>query len=285
MLEVRMLPPCAALQQFVRVYAQRTVSRFEQAGEILTETIPARLEQTLEFQFGERFDVLFPENLRRMAPEVVIVGGYLQHPARIELRAGVQSFAVFFCPTGLSRLLGIPVSEFTNINFDATLLYAQLRELRIRLAECSSFEHRVRMMEGVLLKLATRAAKKDIMTAIAEHAFSRHGAIRVAQLADQAGLGRRQFERKFFQTIGVTPKLFTRVARFQTALDAKILTPDRSWLQIAHDLHYHDQMHMIHDFQELTGDSPAQLIPRIGDGRPTALIPDDVYEQQIKTWP
>ena len=56
-----MLPPCAALQQFVRVYAQRTVSRFEQAGEKTpTETIPARLEQTLEFQFGEPFDVFIP---------------------------------------------------------------------------------------------------------------------------------------------------------------------------------------------------------------------------------
>ena len=103
-----MLPPCAALQQFVRVYAQRTVSRFEQPAEILTETIPARLEQTLEFQFGERFDVLLPHTLRRTTPEVVIVGGYLQPAARIELRAGVQSFAVFFRPTGLSRLLLSP---------------------------------------------------------------------------------------------------------------------------------------------------------------------------------
>jgi AraC-like DNA-binding protein len=278
MLEVRILPPCAALQRFVRVYAQRNVGRFERVGEVLVETIPARLEQTLEFQFGELFDVFLPESRRRTTPEVVIVGGYLKHCARIELRAGVQSFGIFFHPTGLSRLLRIPTSELTNRNFDGTLLFAQLRDLRTRLAESSSFEYRVRLMEGTLLTLAARGVKRDMMVTVAEYAFSRRGAIRVSQLANAAGLGRRQFERKFFQSIGVAPKLFTRVARFQSALDAKIVTPHRSWLEIAHDLGYHDQMHMIHDFQELTGNTPTQLIPRIGDGRPVALAPDDVYE-------
>ena len=109
------------------------------------------------------FRRISPENRRRTTPEVVIVGGYLQHSARRLVEAGVQSFAVFFRPTGLSRLLDIPVAEFTNINLgQATLLLARLRELRIRLAECSSlFEHRVRMMEGILLQTRTHASPRN----------------------------------------------------------------------------------------------------------------------------
>jgi transcriptional regulator GlxA family with amidase domain len=97
--------------------------------------------------------------------------------------------------------------------------------------------------------------------------------MRVSELARQTGLGTRQFERKFLQSIGVTPKRFARVARFQSALDAKLMSPGRSWLDIAHALRYHDQMHMVHDFQSLGGNTPVQLFSEIGDARPTAQLP------------
>jgi AraC-like DNA-binding protein len=84
--------------------------------------------------------------------------------------------------------------------------------------------------------------------------------------------GIRQFERRFAQCTGVTPKLFARVARFQTALDMKIAQPDKIWLRIAHDLCYYDQTHMVLDFKHLTGTSPTQILSQIGDGRPQPLL-------------
>ena len=63
--------------------------------------------------------------------------------------------------------------------------------------------------------------------------------------------GLRQFERSFERDVGVSPKSFARIARFQSALDAKLVSPQRTWLDIAHSFGYHDQMHMIHDFEAL----------------------------------
>jgi transcriptional regulator GlxA family with amidase domain len=84
-------------------------------------------------------------------------------------------------------------------------------------------------------------------------------------------MGLRQFERQFRRETGASPKVFARIARFQAALDAKLASPRRTWLDIAHAFGYHDQMHMIHDFEGLGHNTPTQLITELGDVRPPAL--------------
>jgi transcriptional regulator GlxA family with amidase domain len=81
----------------------------------------------------------------------------------------------------------------------------------------------------------------------------------------------RQLERRFAREIGVPPKSYARIARFQTALDAKLANPRRTWLDIAHQLQYHDQMHMVHDFSALANGSPNRVLATVGDMRPDAL--------------
>jgi transcriptional regulator GlxA family with amidase domain len=95
--------------------------------------------------------------------------------------------------------------------------------------------------------------------------------VRIAELAACYGISVRQLDRRIRGAVGITPKTYACVARFQTALDAKLLTPCRSWMSIAHDLGYHDQMHMVHDFHRLAGAAPAEILARIGDMRPPAM--------------
>ncbi len=82
------------------------------------------------------------------------------------------------------------------------------------------------------------------------------GAVRVSDIVHQTGLGLRQFERRFAHEIGVSPKLYARIIRFEAALQWRATSPSLSWTDIAHELGYHDQMHMVHDFTRLSGDSP-----------------------------
>ena len=105
----------------------------------------------------------------------------------------------------------------------------------------------------------------------AEIIFRRKGAIRIDELADYSALSVRQFERRFTADIGMSPKLFARISRFQMALDAKRLEPDHSWLTVAHELGYHDQMHMIRDFHDLGGDAPGLVMQQSGDLQPWSL--------------
>ena len=96
------------------------------------------------------------------------------------------------------------------------------------------------------------------------------GSVSVA--AVECGLSLRHFQRRFKERVGVSPKLHARIARFQSAVDAKLADPNRTWLGIAHALQFHDQMHMIHDFQKLAKHSPSSLLPELGDLRPPGMI-------------
>ena len=274
MIALRTAFPKPALREFVRFYAQRDLGPFEPGMETICEPVPARLEQTLEFQFGIPFKVHLSESHAFETPGQSVVGAYAQGSARIELRPGVISFAVFFQPTGLSRLFGIPLRDITSYNYDAALVSNDLARLRDRLAECAVFERRVQIVERFLLRLAALAPGKSTMLAVADHLLNVQGAIRISKIAADTGLSLRQFERQFLREVGISPKLYARVARFQSALDAKISSPRRSWLEIAHALRYHDQTHMIRDFQLLGGAAPNQLLAQIGDARPGALLPE-----------
>jgi transcriptional regulator GlxA family with amidase domain len=105
----------------------------------------------------------------------------------------------------------------------------------------------------------------------AHHAYRRDGAVRVQDLAAGSCLSLRQYERRFVTEIGFTPKLFARITRFQKALDTKRTAPQRSWMSVAHELDYFDQMHMIRDFRCLSGNAPSDLFQQIGDYQPWSL--------------
>jgi AraC-like DNA-binding protein len=256
--------PRRELRDFVRVYAQR---EFDRAVSTVIEPCPARLEQVLDFEFGEMISCLQAGQWRPAFRSIVI--GASAQPCSICLPGGATSFAVYFYPTGFSRLFKIPATEISLRFFDARDVAGRLLgSLHNQLAERRSFTERVLLMEDFLLRLATRVSPPAPIEAVTVHTFAAQGAAPVADLARHSGLGLRQFERRFRQHTGFRPKLYSRIARFQSALDAKIGSPRRTWLDIAHTHGYYDQMHMIRDFRDLAGGVPGEILASIGDMRP-----------------
>lgn len=173
-------------------------------------------------------------------------------------------------------LFKTPIPELTNRFLDATAVAgSSLRALWNRLGEASTFESRVIIVEEFLLNRVPRASRPKHIAAAADFIFRRRGTIIIPELARAHSLGLRQFERKFEREIGVPPKPFARIARFQSALDAKLISPQRTWLDIAHSFGYHDQMHMIHDFEALGRTTPTHLIEQMADVRPPALVAEE----------
>lgn len=258
------------LQPFVRAYAQREV--FDLPGPV-SEPMPARLEQTIEFQFGEHFEVANATR-RESVGAITLVGSYTEGGLAAALKNRIISFGIFFQPVGLSRLFHVPPVEVSNCALDApaVILPAAIRRLHDQLATLS-FEARVTVTEEFLRVQAARLwiRDDDVECNAAARIFSARGAVRMSHLASRYGLSLRQFERRFTHRIGILPKTYARVARFQSALDTKLHMPHLSWLAIAHDLAYHDQMHMVHDFHALAGSAPSKILTTIRDARPPAM--------------
>jgi transcriptional regulator GlxA family with amidase domain len=84
-----------------------------------------------------------------------------------------------------------------------------------------------------------------------------NGITNVRELAKRNFLSTRQFERNFIQFAGFSPKLFSRIIRFQSTLQ-EYGNQFRSLTDIAYDTGYYDQSHFIQDFKQFSGHNPKE---------------------------
>jgi AraC-like DNA-binding protein len=129
-------------------------------------------------------------------------------------------------------------------------------ELLAQLHEAGSLDAQVAALER-LVGRAWRARPGLVALDRAVAVVERHaGDIRVARLADEVALGRRQLERQFRQAVGLTPKQFCRVVRFQQVL-ARLREGGVRGAALAADLGFTDQSHLRRDFIALARRAPA----------------------------
>jgi AraC-like DNA-binding protein len=86
----------------------------------------------------------------------------------------------------------------------------------------------------------------------------RKGLVQVGDLARQLRVSSRRLERLFAEHVGLPPKLFLRVVRFQEVLRGlRGETNATTWAQRAAQHGFYDQAHFIRDFKTFVGESPA----------------------------
>jgi AraC-like DNA-binding protein len=264
--------PAPGLEQFVRFYVQREVRI---RGAAVVHPVPARAAPLIEFDFGDPINVLDYKQVRqRKSPTVVVVGPQTFRRVEMQLQGAFESFVIMFQPDGLHRLFSIPMHELTDQDFEAqSVLGSLISQVRQRLGNSKSFAERVRLVDKVLLRQSLQSYGFDGISAAANRIILAGGRLRIPALADRAGLSTRQFERRFMQQVGMRPKLFARIARFEAALETKARAAAKSWTDIAHEFGYYDQMHMVHDFGEFAGKTPTETLIQL----------ETVFVEEIKT--
>jgi len=197
-----------------------------------------------------------------LSPSSVVVGGQV---SRLNLQFGVDHLVIqaAFHPGMLHRLLGIPITEIADLPMLAAELFfgPSVKELDAQLAELTDYRAMIDAIDVFLLK-KIQHLKTDfhaIDAAIAQMSTAANP-ITVDQLAKTAFLSTRQLERKFYERMGVSPKLYGRILRFNQAYKSKMLQPEKSWLHVAYDAGYYDFRHLSRDFADFAGSSPALLL-------------------------
>jgi methylphosphotriester-DNA--protein-cysteine methyltransferase len=254
--------PAPQLRDCVRCFQQR---RAHILGAAAAYPIAARPDQFLEFYLRDpyivrRRDAAAPE----IVPHSVVVGPCTQLRAQLVLCGKLDVFTIQFRPAGFHRLFRMPMDEFADQAFEArSVIGPKLGDFEQQLACTSSFGERACVASAFLLGCLADRSGGDAVATVANRFLSEPGALGVADAAAEAGLSVRQFERRFSEQVGVPPKLYARVVRFNAALEAKMSTPRRLWTDIAHDFGYYDQMHMVRDFEDFTGENPTAFIRRL----------------------
>ncbi len=124
------------------------------------------------------------------------------------------------------------------------------------------------MLEVELLaRLAERRTRHPAVGyALSEFRRGPH-ASRVSRVSGAIGLSQRRFIQVFRQEVGLTPKLFCRVRRFQRVLSRIYRHEDIEWADVAVGCGYFDQAHFIHDFRAFSGINPTAYLAAGGRHR------------------
>lgn len=131
-------------------------------------------------------------------------------------------------------------------------------ELRERLLAASSAKAMFQILEKDLLALLARPLTWHPAVDYALHHFRRRPhATTIARMTEKIGLSSRRFIQLFSQQVGLTPKAFCRVRRFQQVLTTVHGAKQVDWSEVALDCGYYDQAHFIHDFQSFSGMTPS----------------------------
>jgi AraC-like DNA-binding protein len=85
-----------------------------------------------------------------------------------------------------------------------------------------------------------------------------HGGVSVDNLAARVGVPRTHLARRFSDRVGISPKRFARIARFNSAL--RRLEASKDIVSVAAELDYYDQAHMYRDFAEFARMTPGEFI-------------------------
>lgn len=200
---------------------------------------------------------------------------------------GVQTRPLFTAPAIGNKLFSthfvgarlLPISIKSIFGVDAldtvdhvveleNLIGLRAHELHNRVAQCSNtagrFSQLAQFLRNALQK--ERRSGHVITNFAVRRTIEAKGNIRIQEICTAAGISRKHLSHLYKTTVGVTPKMFARLTRFRSVMD-QLNCCNNSWVKVATDNGYFDQSHLISDFKQFAGESPAGFLEnRAPDG-------------------
>ena len=192
------------------------------------------------------------------APPHAELDGIFSRPMLIDYRGPVDEVTVVFEPLGLNPFLpcdfsdatGLPDQEFNPYGSAFVRMLDRLFSIRGR-------EQRRRLLEDFFLEHYRPFDHPDLFRSF-EALTDADSQMPVSEIARSLGVCHKTLTRLYQRHLGTTPVVLRRIARFRRSIE---LTQNRpgagQFTQIAYLANYYDQPHLIREFQELTGESPA----------------------------
>lgn len=170
---------------------------------------------------------------------------------------------VHFRPGGAAPFFGLPLGEIMDQHVGLEDLWGKsAHELRERLQDAKTPSSLFALLEEALLERLRELPPTYWLVALAIQKISAcPTSVRVREVSDSTGYSQKRFIHLFHSQVGLTPKLFGRVQRFQWLLDQINRGTDVDWAKVALDAGYFDQSHMIRDFRAFAGVSPIKYQP------------------------
>ncbi|MEI6088319.1 MAG: helix-turn-helix domain-containing protein [Bacteroidota bacterium] len=249
--------PSLRLTEYVRTY--RLVQfHFETFHQAPCKPYPPKPEHCLTFYPRDCENVEYTESGKKTGKLNAVLFGQQTEVTNRFVGQDFLLFQIVFKPGALYRITGIPSYEITNSYLDAELFFTkEIKEVNNRLNECCNNIEMIRVIENFLLsQIKIKSNESHRIDRINDLMITNSSNRTVDWLAKESCLSIRQFERVFYERMGVSPKYFSKVARFENAFRMKNKYPNLDWLNIAMHCGYYDYQHLVKDYKSITLKTP-----------------------------
>ena len=246
--------PSGLACSFVRMYWQ--LSHEGRNGYAEAEAVLPDGCVELIFHFGDRFVTYHASGEEEKQPRSV-VAGQLSSRMLIGPSGATDIFAVRLRSEAGFALLKVPMSELRDKIIDMrAVIGSREGELYERLSAAKTVQSRIEAFERAVFRGSVREVDRGLAASV-RSLRATGGSLAISRCAAELGWSTRRLERAFKEQIGLTPKTFARIVRFQsfisTAADAGL-----PLLDSALAAGYFDQAHLIKDFRDLAGTTPTE---------------------------
>ena len=171
---------------------------------------------------------------------------------------------VQFSPGGAWPFFGPPTHEFKDRHVELDEIWgSDAGRLHQRLVQASAPSDKFDVLAEALLARAHRSLEHHPAVALSLARFSHEPcASSVGAVAREADVSRKRLITLFEREVGFTPKLYLRVARFQSLLSQICHSACVDWAEVVERHGWYDQSHFIRDFREFSGLTPSQYLSR-----------------------
>jgi len=213
----------------------------------------------LVFHFRGPFYKTDGDGKKELIRQKCLLQGQMTTLMKVEAVETIGFLGVKFRPEGFRHFVTGNVSQFTNQLTDIRDVWGSAASaLEDKLYATENLEERIGLLETFLSGLIS-----SIPDPRTEHCVQRildsKGMIKMAELAQSVNLGVRQLERKFLETVGVSPGSFARMIKMQSVLRDIERDAPASLTQLGLEYGYYDQSHFIKEVAIFTGTTPKVL--------------------------
>lgn len=225
----KIIQPSPHLQSFIKDYLLLHFT-FDKNIPVPVKPFPANTLQCLVFYVKGFVTASDPNSgISNVFPQIAINGSIT---SRRDFRVSHDYLllSVGFHTSALAKFLRLPLTEFVDERVDAeAILNPEIHTVQERMANATSYENIVQIAEEYLWRRIRKLKIDDHpIDKVARFISENPSAITIEKMASNACLSISQFERRFMQLTGITPKFFIRINRFTTRINLK--TKTQTWI-------------------------------------------------------
>lgn len=184
-----------------------------------------------------------------------LIGAHIT-PFKLLAEESHKSVSIIFQPGGLNRFLNIPMTELFDNGFSAReIIGKEIEELLDKSHDTISFDELDEIIQSYFLSKLSLVKDALPIDLALQHLLVNYNTS-IDKIAGMACMSLRNFERKCRERLGISAKLYARIARFHKAYKILETKPTIAWTDLAYKVGYFDHMHFIKDFKEFAKQTP-----------------------------